>query len=748
MSGATPSASTAAAVTATPLDGVQRRRIVASTPAPLSSPYGGSTATITTAAAVGTPTHTPPATLRRSHPAATATTSSLEAATTKPGSKPSSTSASVAGTARSSLGGPSRSMASSRSPALMATQPTPHASQIGHHSSSSNDGGGERSRRRSMSQRSPLKGRLLARAYKPAPLTTTRIGALIVSNTPSTVSPVRSPRAPHALRLSPAPHGGVDRSAGARHGSRAMPLPTSLSTAEPCALYDLHHALQHRLVEELGWSLHWYLDTETEIKQLELAKELDEKGKLSSRKAKEKKPAAPAAGTAGDCGRTGAGGPTADLHGESAVADAPADGASPSTSPRYSDPNTPLQQQHHHRLDMSGRELPFSAQKSQFGVVTHRFDCSICHELSAIVRPAGAPTTRSRLNRSPLEYRLASLQRWLRKRGAESASDALLASCLSLEAQRYMAYLGVSDCWTSLFVTAGLPVVASAAATTARTPSPCPTPPPPLPLLYPATLAEAASRSDRVPLSFYVLPALCRWRCVAPLRRDRLLRESTAHPFPLSRLYTPGERRAIPLPTPRDPLLAGAAATPPPPLPPLTFFTIQQRSHLLERRRSSTRRNQMASLGESCVCDVFLVAAAGKGLGDGVAVGSSGGGGAVASVWGYVRKERSRSRTPSLPSTPSRAAHKRHSLPSGSDTVTAATAVGADHAPAAPSGELFYIASSLENYLRLGLVFGWVYGWQMCFSSGGPPPNSVIWLRLVNTSAYEAALVASRDTNP
>ncbi|KAG5495904.1 hypothetical protein JIQ42_02781 [Leishmania sp. Namibia] len=578
---------------------------------------------------------------------------------------------------------------------------------------------------------SPLKSKAAACARKPVPLSPDHAGVSAAPHTPSNFSHVIS------SSTSPSPHMLSSPSAAAR-GSRirysgtSSPPPSSVSISAPCALYDLHHALQHRLVEDLGWTLHWYLDTETEIKQMELVKAL-EKTKSPSRKQKDNATRAAPKKTRGAAkeDRTkdpeAAGAhvrPTSDQERASAGGDALSPSDSPAPSPRHSDPNTP---QHHQRLDLDGRELPFAAQKSKFGVMNHRFECYICHDLSALARSGASQGTLSKLTRSPFEYRLASLQRWLRKRSAESASDWLLASCLSVETQRYMAYLGLADCWTSLFVTAGLPAVASSAKPACET-SPC----------LPSSLSGAASRLSRVPLSFCALPALCRWKCVTPFRRDRILRESVVHPFPISAVLPRGDRAAPP-----PQLRSGFEAVKAPPatavvsrsLPPLTFFTIQQRSLLSEQRRSSIWRNQTASLGESCACNVYLVAATGQGTGDVAAVPET-----VASVWGYVRREDVDSRTPSLPSSPNAAAQQRRGGVNGS-TVSVTTTKSL-------SGELFYIASSLENYLRLGVVFGWVYGWQLCFSSAGPPPNSVLWLRFVNNPAYEAALAANKDTAP
>ncbi|KAH9600876.1 hypothetical protein LSM04_000561 [Trypanosoma melophagium] len=49
--------------------------------------------------------------------------------------------------------------------------------------------------------------------------------------------------------------------------------------------------------------------------------------------------------------------------------------------------------------------------------------------------------------------------------------------------------------------------------------------------------------------------------------------------------------------------------------------------------------------------------------------------------------------------------------------------------------ELFFIAASVEDYLRLGSAFAWVYGWQLCYAAQGPPPRSLQWLKLFAPSA-------------
>jgi hypothetical protein len=497
---------------------------------------------------------------------------------------------------------------------------------------------------------------------------------------------------------------------GGSHLSQTSPLgPNVLTVYEPCDLFDLHHALQHRLTDELGWSLHWYLDTETEIQQLELAKELEEKARARTLNNAEGKENVVAVGPADNLIAS----PILIGGKESPVR---LDGGA-AVTPRHSDPNTPQ----NYRVDAQGRQLPYVKQKSQFGVMSTRFECALCHELAAVRRSTFAFTPRSRLSRSPYEFRLASLQRWLRKRGTESTADALLASCLSIVVLRYLAYLGFADCWTSLFVTAGLPVLQPIVHTTS------PTAAREKALRFPTTLS-VSTHFDRVPLSFYVIPALCRWKALKPARVEKMLRTAAAHPFALSRCFPEASK------TPAGSDTAEALSVVSTLASSLTFFSIQQQSYLPEKRRSNSRRNQMASLGESCVCDVYLVAAntpsntflsSIAAAADGSAQDTA----AICSVWGYVQRDSTKNGSAAL--------HSNHHNNSGES-----------NGGPLPAGELFYIASSLENYLRLGIVFGWVYGWQMCFSTAGPPPNSVPWLQWINTSAYEAALAANADVAP
>ncbi|KAG5497633.1 hypothetical protein JKF63_03898 [Porcisia hertigi] len=528
-------------------------------------------------------------------------------------------------------------------------------------------------------------------------------------------SPVVLPSAPPSPGSPPSPDAARKGNLAPLGGTPSPPL-SSVALADPCALYDLHHALQHRLVEDLGWSLHWYLDTETEAKKLMLTRGLGKKAKQLPHAGNGGAATDAGTGKVKDAVETGrksesitANPPAiraADQQSGSTPKSAQESSAPSPTSPPHRDHNT---LEHHHALDVNEGNLPFATQESRFGVVTDRFDCYICHDLYVGTRPPASQIRISRLSRDPFEYRLASLQRWLRKRSAESARNALLASCLSQETQRYLAYLGLADCWTSLFVTAGLPAITPVVPTSPRA-SPCKTSP-----FFPKTLSAVAARSDRVPLSFYAVPALCRWSCIPPSRRDKILRESATHPFPLSKAFPQDNKRASP---PQHLRVSDAreaqAATPdvshsP---PPLTFFTIQEMSPLPARRRSSNRPDHISSLSASCACDVYLIASAGAGSGHGAQTGDT-----VASVWGYVKRR-------------------------DSDSQNLAPC------PKSLSGELFYIASSVENYLRLGLALGWVYGWQMCFSSVGPPKNSVHWLRFMNSSAYSAALAASNDTTP
>ena len=535
--------------------------------------------------------------------------------------------------------------------------------------------------------------------------TTVRVGALIINRGGT------SDRLGHTTRenLTPTLLPYTASPIGSPHLFQTTPFgPNVLTVYDPCDLFELHHALQHRLIEELGWSLHWYLDTETEIQHLELKKEMEGKARAhKSSTGEQEGSAADVQATVvndttdeKDVATTAASEESSAAERGSAslkAAQARTDNQAAATS-RHSDPSTPQS----HRVDAQGRQLPYIRQKSQFGVMSARFECSLCHELAAVRRSAFAFSPRSRLNRSPYEFRLASLRRWLRKRSTESAADALLASCLSVEVERYLAYLGLADCWTSLFVTAGLPVLHPVSS-----PETPPTAACEKALCLPSSLSLPA-RFERVPLSFYVLPALCRWKALKPAHVEKLLRTAAVHPFSLSLCFTSMRKEAAAARFSGSVSAASSAASS------LTFFVIQQQSHLPDKRRSSSRRNQMASLGESCVCDVYLVAASTTDDSE-----------AATSVWGYVQRD----------------AQKGNGNSKQGDK-------GAGETLPASTGELFYIASSLENYLRLGIVFGWVYGWQMCFSTAGPPSNSVPWLQWINASAYKAALASNSDTAP
>lgn len=67
------------------------------------------------------------------------------------------------------------------------------------------------------------------------------------------------------------------------------------------------------------------------------------------------------------------------------------------------------------------------------------------------------------------------------------------------------------------------------------------------------------------------------------------------------------------------------------------------------------------------------------------------------------------------------------------------TALPASPPTSTQAAELFCIATCLEGYLRLSAAFGHIYGWQLCYSSMGPPVTSTPWLRMINPSAFQAA---------
>ena len=55
---------------------------------------------------------------------------------------------------------------------------------------------------------------------------------------------------------------------------------------------------------------------------------------------------------------------------------------------------------------------------------------------------------------------------------------------------------------------------------------------------------------------------------------------------------------------------------------------------------------------------------------------------------------------------------------------------------------VFFLCRCVEDYLRLGAMFCWVSGWQLCYAPSGPPAFAIPWLRLLCPNVTSAALCA------
>lgn len=144
------------------------------------------------------------------------------------------------------------------------------------------------------------------------------------------------------------------------------------------------------------------------------------------------------------------------------------------------------------------------------------------------------------------------------------------------------------------------------------------------------------------------------------------------------------------------------------------FFGLQERIEL-SKRRLHAAGGSVLLMGDINACDVFLVLArqdvkdSRKEL----------------TVWGRARRK-----------TATRRASSVGSSIKAEDEVGDSVAAEASSLP----DELFLLAHSLDDYLRLAAAFGWVYGWQLAYSSCGAPLRSLPWLRFFNASALDAAL--------
>lgn len=160
----------------------------------------------------------------------------------------------------------------------------------------------------------------------------------------------------------------------------------------------------------------------------------------------------------------------------------------------------------------------------------------------------------------------------------------------------------------------------------------------------------------------------------------------------------------------------------------------QHKKELLPSMRDASSPHPLRELGAVCCCDVFIVLRQHE----------------EPSVWGLSDPHSHLHMTPTFTSTST----STNQLTSPISTeASASTSTGGvmsgivlphpSSRVATPSfeeqsNELFHISNRLEDYFRLGAAFGWVYGWQMCYASLGPPLTSIPWLRLVNASAFQA----------
>lgn len=117
-------------------------------------------------------------------------------------------------------------------------------------------------------------------------------------------------------------------------------------------------------------------------------------------------------------------------------------------------------------------------------------------------------------------------------------------------------------------------------------------------------------------------------------------------------------------------------------------------------RRVRERVFAPSIVGDVCACDVYLVREPHS---------------SSIGVWGFTER--------------TIAATKPLSKSKGKKLVVPPTSVSYS----------FFICQGVENYLRLAASFGWIYGWQLSYAPCGPPASSLLWLKLFNPTAVQAA---------
>lgn len=181
------------------------------------------------------------------------------------------------------------------------------------------------------------------------------------------------------------------------------------------------------------------------------------------------------------------------------------------------------------------------------------------------------------------------------------------------------------------------------------------------------------------------------------------------------------------------------------------FYLFQRARELTAKKRATPVR--AALLGDVSACDIFVVLSSRpltpmakeetrQEEGEEKEKEKEG---CFQSVWGKVRLARHAKRSSrrnskcrsSLSASPLRPPQQQQ--PHTDDSATASEISSNKDSAEDDKVEFFFLAHSLEDYFRLGAAFGWVYGWQLCYSARGPPLSSLPWLRAFNASALRAA---------